>query len=156
MHSNTHYCCCCSVAQSCPTLVTPWTAECQAFLSFTISQTLPKLTSIESVMPSNHLILWCPLLLLPSIFPSIRDFSNESALCFRCPQYLSFSFRISTSSDYSALIPFSIDWFGPLAVQGILSLLQHHNLKASILWCSAFFMVHLSHSHWFCQKSKIF
>ena len=131
---------------------TPWTAARQASLSYTISQSLLNLMFVwvgDTIQPS-HPLLPCPFLLLPSIFPSIRDFSNESALCFRCPQYLSFSFRISTSSDYSALIPFSIDWFGPLAVQGILSLLQHHNLKASILWCSAFFMVHLSHSHWFC------
>ena len=124
--------------------VTPWIAACQASLSFTISQSLLKLMSIESVMPSNHLILCCPLLLLPSIFPSIRVFSNDlgSALCIRWPKYWSFSFSISSSNEYSRLISFRIDWFDLLAVQGTLkSLLQHHSSKASILQCSAFFMV---------------
>ena len=112
---------------------TPWTAACQASLSITNSRSLLKPMSIESVMPSNHLILCHPLLLLPSIFPSIRDFSNESALCIRWPKYWSFSFRISPSNEYSGLISFRIDWFDLLAVQGTLkSLLQHHNSKASI------------------------
>ena len=111
--------------------VSPWTEACQAFLSFTISWRLFKLMSIELVMPSNHLILCLPLLLLPSIFPSISVFSNESALCIRWPKYWSFSFSISPSNDYSGLISFRIDWFGLLEVQGTLkSLLQHHNLKA--------------------------
>ena len=113
------------------------------------SRSLPKLMSIESVMPSNHLILWCPLLLLPSIFPSIRVFSNESsALCIRWSKYCSFSFSISHSNEYSGLISFSIDWFDLLAVQGSLkSLLQHHNSKASILWHSAFFLGQLLHAY---------
>ena len=114
----------------------------QLSLSFTISQSLLKLKSIESVMPSNHLILYHPLLLLPWIFPSIRVFPNESALRIRWPKYWSFSFSISHSSEYSGLISFRIDWFVLLAVQGALkSLLQHHSSKASILWHSAFFMV---------------
>ena len=104
--------------------------------------------SIESVMPSNHIILCCPCLLLPSIFPSIRVFSNEPALRIRWPKYWSFSFSISSSHEYSGLISFRIDWFDLLAVQGTLkSLLQHHSSKASILQCSAFFMVQLSHSY---------
>ena len=104
--------------------------------------------SIESVMPSSHLILCHPLLLLPSIFPSIRVFSNESALCMRWPRYWSFSFSISPSSEHPGLISFRMDWLDLLAVQGIFkSLLQHHSLKASILWCSAFFMVQLSHPY---------
>ena len=126
--------------------VTPWTAARQASLSFTISQNLLKLTSIESVMPSNHLILCCPLLLLPSICPNIRVFSSELALHIRRPDYWSFSFSMSPSNEYSGLISFRIDWFDLPAVQGTLkSLLQHHNLKASILWRSAFFMVQSSH-----------
>ena len=125
---------------------TPWTAARQASLSITNSWILLKLMSIESVMPSNHLILCCPLLLLPSIFPSIRVFSNESVLCIRCPKYWSFSFTISPSDEYSGLISFRIDWFDLLAVQGTLtSLLQHHSLKASILQHSVFFIVQLSH-----------
>ena len=113
--------------------VNPWTAVCQTSLSVTISWSLLKLISIELVMPSNHLILCCPLL-LPSIFPSIRVFSNESALCIRCPKYWSFSFNLSPSNEYSGLISFRIDWFDLLAVQGTLkSLPQHHSLKASIL-----------------------
>ena len=128
--------------------VTPWTAAHQVPLSFTISQSLLKLMSIESVMPSNHLILYCPLLLLPSIFPSIRVFSNESVLCIRWPKYWSFNFSISPSNDYSGLISFRIDWFDVLAVQGTLkSLLQHHGSKALIIRCSACFMVQLSHSY---------
>ena len=116
---------------------TPWTAARQASLSFTISQCLLKLISVESVMPSNRLILCHALLLLPSIFPSIRVFSNESSLCIRWPKYWSFSFN-----EYSGLISFRIDWLDLLIVQGTLkSPLQHHNLKALILWHSAFFMV---------------
>ena len=127
---------------------TPWTAACQASLSFTISQSLPKPMSIESVMPSNHLILYCPLLLPPSIFPSIRVFSNESALHIRWPKYWRLSFSISSSNEYSGLISFRMDWVGLLAVQGTLkSLLQHHSSKASILRCSAFFMVQLSYPY---------
>ena len=116
-------------------IATPWTAEHQASLSFTISQSLLKLMSIESVMPSNHLILCHPLLLLPSIFPSIKVFSNESALCIRWPKCWSFSFSIRPSNEYSGLISFRTDWFDLLAVQGTLqSLLQYHNLKAFLIW----------------------
>src|SRR5574340_396254 len=117
-------------------------------MSFTISQSLLKLMSIESVMPSNHLIL-CPLLLLlPSIFPSIRIFSSESVLHIRWPKYWSFSFSIGPSNEYSGLISFRIDWFDILAVQGTLkSLFQHQSSKASIFWCSVFFMVQLSHPY---------
>ena len=128
--------------------VAPWTAACQASLSFTISQSLLKLMSIESVMPSNHLILCHPLLLWPSMFPSIRVFSNESVLHIRWPKYWSFSFRIGPSNEYSGLISFRIDWLDLLAVQGTFkSLLQHHSSKASVLQCSAFFMVQLSHPY---------
>ena len=117
-------------------------------LSITSSQSLPKLMSIESVMPSNHLILYHPLLLLPSIFPSIRVFSNESALHIRWPKYWSFSFKISPFNEHSGLISFKMDWLDLLAVQGTLkSLLQHHNSKASILRHSAFFIVQLSHPY---------
>ena len=137
---------CYSVAKSCPTLCKPWTAAHQAFLSFTISQSVLKLMSIESVMPSNHLILCRPLLLLPSLFPSIRVFSSELALHIKWPKYWSFSFSISPSDEYSGLVSFRIDWLDLLAVQGTLrSLLQHHISKASILLPSAFFMVQLSH-----------
>ena len=130
----------------------PWTATCQAFLSITNSWSLLKLMCIESVMPSSHLILCCPLL-PPSIFPSIRVFSNESVLRIRWPKYWSFSFGISPSSKYSGLISFRIDWFDLLAVQGTLkSLLQHHSSKASILWCSAFFIVQLSYHTWLLEK----
>ena len=121
---------------------TPWTVACQASLSITNSWRLLKLMSIESVMPSNHLILCHFLLLLPSIFPSIKVFSNELAVCIRWPKYWSFSFSISPSNEYSGLISFRIDWFHLLPVHGTLqSLLQHHNSKASILQCSVFFMV---------------
>ena len=138
------FCCCCSLTRSCPTLCDPWTAALQASLSFTISWSLLKLMSIESVMSFNHLILCHPLLLLPSIFLSIRVFSNESALCIRWPRYWSFSFSTSPCNEYSGLISFKIDWFDLLAVQGTLkSLLKHHSLKASTLWSSAFFMVQL-------------
>ena len=124
--------------------VTPRTAAHQAFLSLTFSQSLPKFTFIALVMPSSHLSLWCPRLLLPSVFPSIKDFSNESSVHIRWPKYWSLSFSISPSSEYSGLISPKIDWFD-LAVQGpFRSLLQHHSSKASILWQSAFFTVHLS------------
>ena len=127
---------------------TPCTAARQASLSITNSQSLLKLMSIESVMPSDHLILCCPLLLLPSIFPSIRVFSSESALHIRWPKYWSFSFNISPSNEHSGLISFRMDLFDLLVVQGTLkSLLQHHSSKASILWCSVFLMVHLSHPY---------
>ena len=126
----------------------PWTAARQASLSITSSQSLLKLKSIESVMPSNHLILCRPLLFPPSIFPSIRVFSNESALCIRWLKYWSFSFNNSPSNEHSGLISFRMDWLDLRAVQGILkSLLQHHSSKASILWCSAFFVVQLSHPY---------
>ena len=126
--------------------MTPWTVAHQASLSITNSQSLLKLMSSELVMPSNHLILCHPLLLPPSIFPSIRVFSNESVLHIRWPKYWSFSFRISPSNEYPGLISFRIDWLDLLAVQGILkSLLQHHSSKASIIRHSAFFRVQLSH-----------
>ena len=127
---------------------TPWTVAHQASLSITNSQSLLKLMSIESMMPSNHLILCRPLLLLPSIIPSIRVFSNESGLRIRWSKYWSFSLSISPSNEYSGLISFTIDWLDLLAVQETLnSLLQHHSSKASILRCSAFFMVQLSHPY---------
>ena len=125
--------------------VTPWTAVRQASLSITNSQSLLKLMSIESVIPSNHLILCHPLLLWPSTLPRIRVFSSESVLCMRWPKYWSFSFSISPSSEYSGMISLRIDWFDLLSVQGTLnSLFQCHNLKASSLWHSAFFRVQLS------------
>ena len=140
--------CCCPVAKSCPTLCNPMTAVHQGSLSFIISQSLLKLMSTELVMPSSHLILCCSLLLLPSIFPSIRVFSSESAVCIRWPKYWSCSFSISPSNEYSGLISFRIDRFDLLAVQGTLkSLLQPHNSRISILQCSAFFTVQLSHSY---------
>ena len=128
--------------------MTPWTAAHQASLSFTTSWSLLKLMSIESVMPSNDLILCHPLLLQPSIFPSSRIFSNESVLLIRWPKYWSFSFSISPSNEYSGLIPLRMDWFELLEVQGTLkSLLQHHSSKASILQCSTFFMVQLTNPY---------
>ena len=131
-----------SVTQSCPTLWPPWIAAHQASLSISNSQSPPKLMSIESLMPSNHLILCCSLLLLPLIFPSIRVFSNESALCIRWPKYWSFSFNISPSSEQPGLISFRMDCLDLLAVQGTLkSLLQHHSSKASVLQHSPFCMV---------------
>ena len=124
---------------------TPWIAACQAFLSFPISQSLLKLMSVKSVMPSNHTILCRPCLLLPSIFPSIRVFPSELALCIMWPEYWNFS--ISPSTKYSGLISFRIDWFDLLAVQETLKSLQHHSSKASVLWHSAFFIVQLSHPY---------
>ena len=135
--------------------VTPWTEAHQASLPITNSRSLLKFMSIESVMPSNCLILCCPLLLLLSIFPSIGRSSNESILRIRWPKYWSFSFSISPSSEHSGLTSFRMDWFGLLAVQGTpKSLLQHHNSKASILWHSALFMVQLSHSYVTTRKTK--
>ena len=134
-----------SSAQLYPT-VTPWTAACQASLSVTNSRSLLKLMSIESVTPSNRLVLCCPLLFPPSIFSSIRVFSNESVLHIRCPKYWSFSFNISPSSEYSGLISFRMDWLDLLAVQGTLKSLLHGS-KASILEHSAFFIVQLSHPY---------
>jgi len=126
----------------------PWTVACQASLFFTKFQSLLKLMSIKSVMPSNHLVLCRPLFLQPSVFPSIRVFSNELALCIRWLKYWSFSFSISSSNEYSGLIFFRIDWLDLLAVQETLkSLLQHHSSKASILWHSAFLMVQPSHPY---------
>ena len=137
-----------SVTKSCRLFVTPWTAACQASLSITNSWRLPKLKSVEWVMPSNHLILCRSLLLLPSIFPGIRVFSNESVLCIRWPKYWSFSFSINPSNEHSGLISFRMDWLDLLAVQGTLkSLLQHHTSKTSILQCSAFFIVQPSHPY---------
>ena len=134
-------CCCCSVAQSCPTLCDPMD---HSMPGLPVHHQLPEFTqtlSIESVMPSNHLILCHPLLLPPSIFPSLRVFSNESALRIRWPKYWSFSFNIRTSNEYSGLISFRIDRMDLPAVQGTLkSLLQHHSSKASVLWCSVFFI----------------
>ena len=141
--------CCCSVTQSCPTLCK--SMHCStlgASLSITNSQSLLKLMFIELVMPSKHLILCRPLLLLPSIFPSIRVFSNESVLPVKWPKYWSFSFSISPSKEYSGLISSRMDWLDLLAVQGSLkSFLQHHNSKASILRCSVFFILQLSHPY---------
>ena len=135
--------------------VTPWIAAHQASLSITNSRSLLKLMSIEPVMPSNHLILCCPLLLLPSVFPCIRLFSSELILRIKWPKYWSFSFSISPSNEYSGLISFRIDWLDLLAVQGTLkSLLQHHSSKASILQCSAFSVVQLSHSYTTTGKTR--
>ena len=158
--------CCCSVTQSCPTLCDPMDCSSQTCLSFTISQSLLKRMSTELVMPSNHLILCFPLLLLPSIFPSIRVFSNESALHIRWPHYWGFS--ISPSNEYSGFISFRIDWFDLLAVQGTLkSLLQCHSSKANIfraqpsLWSNSHIHTRLLENHSFdymdlCQQSDIF
>ena len=129
-------------------LVTVWTTACQASLSIANFRSLLRLMPIESVMPSNHLILCCPLLLLPSIFPSIRVYSNESALCIRWSKDWRFSFNISPSNEHSGLISFRMDRLDPLTVQRTLkSLLQHHSSKASILWHSAFFIAQLSHPY---------
>ena len=133
---------------------TPWTSACTASLSITNPQSLLKLMCISSVMPYSHLILCHPLLLLPSIFPRIRVFSNESVLRIRWPKYWSFSFSISPPNEYSGLISFMIDWSDLLAVQGTLkSLLQHHSSKASILQCSAIFMVQLSYPYMTTRKN---
>ena len=133
----------------------PWTVARQASLSITNSRSLPKLMSIESVRPSNNLTLCCHLLLLPSIFPSIRVFSNESPFHIRWSKYWSFSFSISPSNEHPGLISFRMDWLDLLAVQGSLkSLLQHHSSKASILRCSAFFIVQLSHPCMTTGKTK--
>ena len=137
-----------SVTQSCPTLCNPMDCSTPGLLSIINSRSLLKPMSIESVMPSNHLILCHPLLLLPSIPPSIRVFSNESALLIRWLKYWNFSFNISPSNKHPGLISFRMDWLDLLAVQGTLkSLLQHHSSKAFILWCSAFFIVQLSHTY---------
>ena len=138
-------------------LATPWTAACQASLSITNSQSSPKLVSIESVMPSSHLTLCSPLLVLPSIFPNIRVFSNESALRIRWPKDWSFSFNIRPSNEHSGLISFRMDWLDFLAVQGTLkSLLQHHSSKASVLQCSGFFIFQLSHPYMTTGKTIAF
>ena len=137
--------------------VTPWTVACQVSLPFTISQSFLKFMCIELVMLSNHLIHGRPFLLLASIFLSIRVFSSELFLRIRWPKYWSFSFSISPSNEYSGPISFRIGCFDFLAVQGTLkSLLQHHNLKATIIWCSAFFMVQLSHSYMTTEKNHNF
>ena len=134
--------------------VTPWTAAHYASLSITNFRSLPKLMFIERVMPSNHVILCYLLLLLPSIFPSIRVFANESALRIRWPKYWSFSFNISPSNEHPRLISFRMDWLDLLTAQGTLkSLLQHHSSKASVLWCSPFFIVQLSHPYMTTGKS---
>ena len=136
------------IAQSCPTLCPTRTAARQTSLSISNSWSLPKLMSIELVMPSNHLILCRPLLLSPSIFSSIRVFSNESVHCIRWPKYWSFSFSVNLSNEYSGLISFRMDWLDLLTVQGTLkSLLQHHSSKTSIIQCSAFFIVQPSHPY---------
>jgi len=140
-----------SVTQSCPTVCDPWIAARQASLCITNSWSLPKLMCIESVMPSSHLILCRPLLLLPPVPPSIRVFSNESTLRMRWPKYWSFILSLSPSNEHPGLISFRMDWLDLLAVQGTLkSLLQHHSSKGSILQCSAFFTVQLSqpYDHW--------
>ena len=159
--------CCCSVAKLSPALCNPIDYSMPVFLSFTISQSLLKLMCIQSVIPSNHLIL-CHSLLLPSIFPRIRVFSNESVRRIRWPKYWSFSFSISPSNEYSGLFSFRIDWLDLFAVQGtLMSLLQHHSSKASILQCSAFFVVQRTMSiydYWknhsldytdLCQQSNV-
>ena len=137
--------------------VIPWIAAHQGSLSITNSWSLLKLMSVESVMPSNHLVLCLPLLLLPSVFHSIRVFSSESVLHIRWPKYWSFSLSISLSNEYSGLISFRMDWLDLLAVQGTLKrLLQHHNSKSSILWCPAFFIVLLSHPYVTTGKNHSF
>ena len=134
---------------------TPWTSACQVSLSITNFRSLLKLMSIELLMPSKHLIPYRPLLLLPSIFPSIRVFSNESVLHVMWPKYWSFSFSISPSNEYSGLISFRMDWLDLFAVQGTLeSFIQYHSSKASTLWCSAFFIVQLSHPYINTGKTK--
>ena len=136
-------------------VATPQTAARQASLSITNSQSMLKIMSIELVMPSNHLILCCPLLILPSVFHSIMVFSSQSIFLIR-RQYLSFSISINFSNDYSGLIAFRIDWFDLVAIQGTLeSLLQHHTSEAYLLWCSAIFMVQLSHPYMTTRKIKM-
>ena len=135
--------------------VTPWTAACQASLSFTVSQSLIKFMSIESVMASNHLTLCHPLLLLPSIFPSMRIFSSELALLIRWPKYWNFSFSISPSNEYSGLISFRIHCFHFLLFKRLSRNLQHHNLKPSILLCPVFFMFQVAHPSWLLEKSYL-
>ena len=148
---------CLSVHFSCSVVsdsVIPWTAPRQVSLSSTNSWSLLKHMSSESLMPSNHLILCHPFLLLPSIFPSIRVFSSESVLCIRWPKCWSFNFSISPSNEYTGLTSFRMDWFDLLAIQGTLkSLLQHHSSKTSILWHSSFFMVQLSHPYMLLKKA---
>ena len=147
--------CCCSITQSCPTLCCPMDYSTTGFSVLHCPLELLKLMFIELMMPSIHLILCCLFLFLPSIFPSIRDFSSELALCIRWPKYWSFS--ISPSNEYSGLISFRMDWLDLLGVQGILkSLLQHCSSKASIFQCSAFFMVQLSHPHMTTGKNHSF
>ena len=152
-HSNTYIYSCSLVTKSCPTLCDPWIAAHQASLSFTISQSLLKLMSIEWAMPSNNLILCHPLLLLPSIFPSIRVFSIESGFHIRWPEYCSFSFSINPSSEYSGLISFRLDWLDLLAVQGTLkSLLQHHSPNHQFFGAQLSFYFN-SHIHtWLLEK----
>jgi len=143
-----------SVAQSCPTPCDPMNRSTPGLLSITNCQRPPKPMSIELVMPSNYLILCHLLLLLPSIFPSIRVFSHVSALCIRWPKYWSFSFNISPSNEHPGLISFRMDWLDLLAVQGTLkNLLQYHSSKASVLWCSAFFIVQFSHPYMTTEKT---
>ena len=139
---------CCIVVQSVMSDCNPMDCSTPGFPVLHHLWSLLKLMSIELVMPINHLILCCPLLIPPSVFPSIRVFYSESVLCIRWPKYWSFSFSISPSNEYSGLVSFRMDWLDLLAVQGTLkSLLQHHSSKASILWCSAFFLVQLSHPY---------
>ena len=154
--SQIYFCCCCSVIQLCLNLCDTMDCSTPGVPIITNSQSLLRLTSIESGMPSNPLILCRPLLLLPSVFPSIRVFSNESVPHIRWPEYWSFSFSISPSKEYSRLISFRIDWFDLLAVQGTLrSLLQYHSLKESVLQGSAFFMTQLSHPYMTTGKSYL-
>ena len=137
-----------SVAQSCPTFCDPMDCSTPGFPGHHQLSELAQLIFVELLMPSNHLILCCPLLLLPSAFPSIRVFSSESVLCIRWPKYWIFGFNISPSNEYSGLISFRMDWLDLLAVQGTLkNLLQQHGSKASVFWCSAFFMVCISHTY---------
>ena len=149
-------CCCCSAAKLCPTLYDPMNCSTPGPSSYTVSRSLPKLMSIESVMPFNYLTLCRPFLLLPSIFPSIGVFPNVSALPFRWPKFWSISFSVSPSNEYLGLISFRIDWLDLLAIQGTLkSLLQHHSSKASVLQCSAFLMVQLSHPNMTTGKPQL-
>ena len=147
--------CCCSLAKLCPTLCSPMDRSSQASLSFTISCSLLKFMSVELMMLSNHLVLCRPLLLLPSIFTSIRVFSKESAILIRWPKYWSFSFSISPSNEHLGLSFFRMDWLDLLAVQGTLkNLLQHHSSKAAILLRTTFFIVHISHPYMTTGKTR--